>query len=129
MQKTEIGAYTSYTLERGDVVVLMGDSDGQEERLQGLGFQKDEETREWVGTGASLYEMAPDEFFDLFSGGQGSNPLLTAQATDGENVFQIDGLPVVVPGTDGQGVIEEITAVDVEMRNIIDEGVSNFKVG
>ena len=129
MQRREIGRYTSYVLDEDDVVVVMGEAAQFSQRLAAAGFREDDATGEWVGTGAGLYRMSPDEFYELFSGGHGNPPALVAQATDGEQVFQVDGLPVTGEGTGGGSGIIEITAVDLETRNVIDEGVSNFRVG
>lgn len=129
MQRRQIGKYTGYILEPQDVVVVMGQTEDQAERLRRWGFRRDDATGEWVGTGQALYGLSPEDYYDLFSGGQGHPPVLTAQVTDGEGVYQVDGLPVTEPGGDGEGRIVEITAVDLATRNTIDEGVSNLRVG
>jgi hypothetical protein len=129
VHRKEIGKYTSYVLEPQDVVVVMGNTEAHSERLEAWQFARDGDTGEWVGRGEHLYALPPEAFFDLFGGGQGCPPELTAQATDGENVFQIDGLPVTGQDASGRDRILELTAVDMATRNTIDEGVSNFKVG
>ena len=129
MIKQKIGKYQSFILEREDMVVVMGEVAKHREFLEGLGFEEHAEMREWVGTGAGLYAMDPDIFFDLLSGQKGGEPVLRAQATDGENVFQIDGLPVVEEDGAGKRTIARITALDLETRTFIDEGVAKFRVG
>ena len=129
MVKREIGKFLSYVLERDDTVVVLGRWEAHASVLAKLGFEQNTETKEWVGTGANLYGMTPGEFYDLFSGGEGKPPQLTAQATDGKEAYQVDGLPVVEQDEAGRDFIAEITAVDLETRAIIDEGVTNFRVG
>lgn len=128
MVKQTIGNYQSYILEAGDMVVIMGEVDQHVSLLKELGFDKHPETKEYVGTGACLYRMSPDRFYDLFSCRSGE-PELVAQATDQEKFYQIDSLPVVEEDDAGNTRITQITALDFETRKFIDEGVSNFRVG
>jgi hypothetical protein len=114
----KIGSYDSYTLEAGDMVVVMGDVAGHRELLAGAGFEEHPQTKEYVGSGANLYALAPDAYYDL-----------VAQATDGERFYQVDALPLVERGEDGVDRITRLTALDFETRKFIEEGVSNFRVG
>ena len=125
----KIGKYRSFVLEREDVVVVMGQLSRHREFLKHMGFEEHPETVEWVGTGAGLYGMTPDDFFDRFGARGGGEPELVAQATDGEEVFQIDALPLVEEGESGKATIAKIYALDLETRAFIDEGVANFRVG
>ena len=52
-----------------------------------------------------------------------------AQATDGTRVYQIDGLPQAGEDDAGGAIIEAITALDLETRTFIQEGVANFRAG
>ncbi len=129
MLKTEIGKFQSFVLEETDTVVVMGNVKPHAEYLVRLGFSRHPETGEYVGSGANLYAMAPDDFYDRFSARAGTDPELTAQACDGEDFYQIDGLPLVVENAEGDPYIEGITAVDLETRIYIEQGVANFRVG
>ena len=125
----EIGKYRSYVLERGDMVVVMGQVKRHRELLRGLGFEEHPETGDWVGAGAGLYAMPPDLFFELFGGRTGGEPELAAQAADGEAFYQIDALPLVEEDAAGRPAIARITALDLETRAFIEEGVAKFRVG
>ena len=125
----EIGKYRSYVLEQDDMVVVMGEVKRSRELLEGLGFEDHLETGEWTGAGAGLYAMSPEVFFDLFGGRNGGEPELAAQATDGEAFYRVDALPLVGEDAGGNAVIDRITALDMETRAFIEEGVSNFRVG
>ncbi len=129
MIKQEIGKYRSFILEREDMVVVMGEVSKHRAFLDGTGFEEHPETKEWVGTGANLYAIAPDDFFDRFSAQKGVGPELQAQATDGTDFYQIDGLPLVEEDSGGKRYIARITALDLETRTLIDEGMANFRVG
>ncbi len=128
MIQQKIGKYVCFILEPGDIVVVMGKLENHRDFLGGLGFEMDPETKEFIGTGANLYAMSPDDFFDRFSSRDGGEPDLVAQATDGEEFYQIDGLPLVEE-QNGKPVITKIHALDVETRTFIEEGISNFRVG
>ena len=129
MVKREIGRYRSFILEEDDLVVVMGEVDKHRELLQRLGFEQHSETQEWVGKGANLYAMDPDVFFDCFGAQKGGEPELSAQATDGEDFYRVDGLPLAEEDEAGKRTIARITALDMETRTFIDEGVTNFRVG
>ncbi len=129
MLKREIGKFQSFVLEEGDTVVVMGNLKAHAEFLARLGFSRHPETGEYVGSGANLYAMAPDDFYDRFSARTGTDSELTAQAYDGENFYQIDGLPLAGVNSDGDPCIQSITAVDLETRIYIEQGVANFRVG
>lgn len=129
MKKRAIGKFQSFVLESDDTVVLMGNLKAHADFLTRLGFIRHPETGEFVGTGANLYAMAPDDFYDRFSARTGADPELTAQAHDGEDFYQIDGLPLAAAHADGKPYIEAITAVDIETRVYIEQGVANFRVG
>ena len=128
MIQQQIGKYVCFVLEPADIVVVMGELETHRRFLEGLGFEEHPETKEFVGTGTNLYAMSPDDFFDRFSSRDGGEPVLVAQATDGEAFYQIDGLPLVEE-KDGNPVITKIHALDVETRAFIEEGISNFRVG
>lgn len=113
MKKRAIGKFQSFVLESDDTVVLMGNLKAHADFLTRLGFIRHPETGEFVGTGANLYAMAPDDFYDRFSARTGADPELTAQAHDGEDFYQIDGLPLAAARADGKPYIEAITAVDI----------------
>ena len=129
MTEKRIGRYTAFVLERDDVVVVLGDVAKHRDLLTRLGFERHPETREWVGTGSSLYEMDPEAFCDLFSSCTGGKPELTAQASDGQSAYQVDGLPMVQEDDGGVTSIGEIHALDLETRAFIEKGVTNFRVG
>ena len=129
MLRREIGKFQSFVLEAGDTVVVMGNLKAHAEFLERFGFSKHPETGEYVGTGANLYAMAPDDFYDRFSARTGANPELTAQAYDGEDFYHIDGLPLAGVNANGDPDIQGITAVDLETRTYIEQGVANFRVG
>ncbi len=129
MREKTIGAYRSFIVEEEDLVVVMGELEKHADLLQESGFELQEETGEWLGKGKHLYALDPDVFFRLFSPRDTGRPDLIAQATDGNDFFQIDSLPVVSPGDDGRDRIEELRALDLETRTFIDEGVSKFRVG
>ena len=124
----KIGKYRSFVLERENVVVVMGQLSRHREFLKRMGFEENPETKEWVGTGAGLYGMTPDDFFDRFGARGGGVPEMVAQATDGEEVFQVDALPLVEEES-GKATIARIYALDLETRTFIDEGATNFRVG
>ena len=128
IQKT-IGKYKTYVLEDEDMVVVLGDVGKHAGFLQEAGLEEHPETREWVGTGADLYRMEPGAFFDRFSSRTGGDPELTAQATDGRSFYQVDPLPLVEEDEQGRPFIASIHALDLETRTVIEEGVSNFRVG
>jgi hypothetical protein len=129
MREKSIGSYKSYVVEDEDLVVVMGDLEKHEQFLNEHGFERQEETGEWLGRGKHLYRIDPDVFFHLFSARDTGHPDLSAQATDGKDFYQIDALPIVGECEDGKARIEELRALDLETRTFIDEGVSNFKVG
>ena len=129
MLKREIGKFQSFVLEEKDTVVVTGNLKAHAEFLTRLGFSRHPDTGEYVGSGAHLYAMAPDDFYDRFSARTGSDPELTVQAYDGENFYQIDGLPLAAVNADGDPYIQGITAVDIETRIYIEQGVANFRVG
>ncbi|MCY3765958.1 MAG: hypothetical protein OXH06_11105 [Gemmatimonadetes bacterium] len=129
MKRREIGKFQSFVLEEEDTVVVMGNLKAHADFLAGLGFSRHPDTGEYVGTGANLYAMAPDDFYDRFSARTGADPELTAQAHDGEDFYQIDGLPLAAVDVNGNPYIEGITAVDIETRVYIEQGVANFRVG
>ena len=129
MKMHKVGSYKSFTLEDGDMVVLLGNLEGHKAFLSSSGFQEHPETGEWIGTGAKLYAMQPEAFYNRFSATQGGDPELVAQATDGKDFYQIDGLPLVEEDEAGKAQITRITALDMETRTLIDEGVANFRVG
>ena len=95
MKMHKVGSYKSFTLEDGDMVVLLGNLEGHKAFLSSSGFQEHPETGEWIGTGAKLYAMQPEAFYNRFSATQGGDPELVAQATDGKDFYRIDGLPLV----------------------------------
>ena len=129
MKRREIGKFQSFVLEEKDTVVVMGNLKVHADFLTGHGFSRHPETGEYLGTGANLYAMAPDDFYDRFSARTGADPELTAQAHDGENFYQVDGLPLAAVNAEGEPCIEGITAVDFETRVFIEQGVANFRVG
>ena len=129
MIEKRIGRYTAFVLERDDVVVVLGDVAKHLDLLARLGFARHPETEEWVGTGAGLYGMAPEVFCDLFGGRTGGKPELTAQASNGQSVYQVDGLPLVEEDVQGATSIARIHALDLETCAFIEEGVTNFRVG
>ena len=129
MREKMIGAYRSFIVEDEDLIVVMGDLERHIELLAERGFERQEETGEWLGRGKHLYGMDPDVFFRLFSARDTGHPDLMAQATDGEDFYQIDALPVVGQDHEGNERIDELRALDLETRTFIDEGVSNFRVG
>jgi len=129
MREKTIGAYRSFIVEPEDLVVVMGDLEKHADLLRKSGFEQHEETGEWLGRGKHLYSLNPDVFFHLFSARDTGHPDLSAQATDGKNFYQIDALPIVTQGDDGEDRIEELHALDLETRTFIDRGVSNFRVG
>jgi hypothetical protein len=129
MKMQKVGNYRCFTLENEDMVVVLGDLKNHTEFLTSSGFREHTETGEWVGTGADLYAMDPESFYEKFSGREGGTPDLEAQATDGEDFYRIDGLPLVEEDEQGNGRITRITALDLKTRTLIDEGVANFRVG
>lgn len=129
MREKTIGAYRAFIVEDEDLVVVMGEIEQHADALQSHGFEQHEETGEWLGRGKHLYAMNPDDFFRLFSARDTGHPDLSAQATDGNDFYQIDALPVVEADKDGKDRIAELHALDLETRTFIDEGVSNFRVG
>ena len=129
MIKQQIGSYQSFVLELDDMVVVMGNLEAHREFLQSFGFEEHPETKEFVGKGAYLYAMSPEDYFQRFGKGTVEKPDLTAQATDGNAFYQIDGLPLAEQGTDGQDKIVKIYALDFETRTFIEEGVAKFRVG
>lgn len=129
MKRQEIGRFRSFVLENEDMVVVTGNLKAHGDFLTGLGFSRHQDTGEYVGAGVNLYAMAPDDFYDRFSARAGADPELTAQAHDGEDFYQIDGLPVAAVNAEGDPYIEGITAVDFETRVCIEQGVANFRVG
>ena len=128
MIEQKIGKYRSFVLEKGDMVVVMGEVARHGKILTQAGFSEHPKTGEWVGTGANLYAMRPGDFYDLFSGRNGPSEL-EAQATDGENFYQIDALPLVEEDADGRPVIAKLHALDLETRTLIASGVANLQVG
>ena len=129
MIEKEIGKYKTYVLEAEDMVVVMGEVAKHAGFLKEAGFEEHPETKEWVGKGAHLYGMDPQTFFDRFSSRTGGDSELTAQATDGQSFYQVDSLPLVEEDEQGRSFIMSIHALDLETRTVIDEGVSNFRVG
>ncbi len=129
MIKREIGAYQSFILEAEDMVVVMGNLEAYVAFLEAAGFERHPETREFVGKGEYLYALEPEAFFDCFSAKNGPSAELIAQATDGESFYQIDGLPLVEEDVSGKARIARITALDMETKTFIEEGVGNFRVG
>lgn len=129
MKERQIGSYRSFVVEDEDLVVVMGNLEPHVGLLADSGFERQEETGEWLGRGKHLYALPPDTFFRLFSARDTGSPDLSAQATDGQDFYQIDALPVVDRGEDGVERISELHALDLETRTFIDEGVSNFRVG
>ena len=51
----EIGNYKVFEVERGDMVVVMGQVEEHRAFLWDAGFEEHPETKEWVGTGVCLY--------------------------------------------------------------------------
>lgn len=129
MKRREIGRFQSFVLEGEDTVVVMGNLNAHADFLTRCGFSPHPETGEYVGTGANLYAMAPGDFYDRFSARTGADPELIAQAHDGEDFYQIDGLPLAAVDAEGNPCIEGITAVDIETRVYIEQGIANFRVG
>ena len=129
MREQRIGKYRSYVLDLDDIVVVMCASPQCRSFLVGSGFKENPDNGEWVGEGRHLYGMAPDQFYRRFGSCGGGQPDLTAQATDGTWLYQIDGLPTTKEDGAGRPVIQAITALDLETRAFIQEGVANFRAG
>ena len=129
MKMQQVGKYKSFVLENDDMVVVLGNVSEHTGFLDSVGFEEHPDTREWVGTGKNLYAMSSEDFYSRFSARHGGDPELEAQATDGTNFYRIDGLPLVEKNNDGLERITRITALDLETRTLIDEGVANFRVG
>ena len=129
MREKKIGSYKSFIVEPEDLVVIMGNHDQHADLLKESGFEQHEETGEWLGRGKHLYALDPDTFFRLFSARDKGAPDLNAQATDGNDFYQVDSLPFVVKQENGSDRIEELHALNLETRTFIDEGISNFRVG
>ncbi len=129
MIQKAVGKYKTYVLENEDMVVVAGDVAKHANFLKEVGLEEYPETKEWVGTGADLYRMEPSAFFDRFGSRTGGDPELTAQATDGRSFYQVDPLPLVEEDEQGRPFIVSIHALDLETRTVIEEGVSNFRVG
>jgi|GEM_PF-1196033 hypothetical protein len=129
MKMHQVGKYKSFVLENEDMVVVLGNVSEHIEFLGSVGFEEHPDTKEWVGTGENLYAMCSGEFYSRFSARHGGDPELEAQATDGTNFYRIDGLPLAEKDKDGIERITRITALDLETRTLIDEGVANFRVG
>ena len=127
MKEKKIGTYTAYVLEDNDVIVVMGEVESHSEVLVGAGLER-QESGEYLGRGQHLYALGQKIFFALFSGRDTGGAGLSAQATDGNQFYQIDALPVVT-GEEDEGHIEEIYALDLETRTFITEGISKFRVG
>ena len=108
MREKKIGSHRSFIIEAEDLVVVMGDLEGHADLLRDSGFEQHKETGEWLGRGKHLYSLDPDVFFRLFSARDAGHPDLVAQATDGKDFYQIDALPVVSQGDDGENRIEEL---------------------
>ncbi len=127
MRQKKVGSYTVYVLEKDDVVAVLGEVDAYQELLVNAGLSL-QETGEYLGRGSHLYALSPQIFFTLFSARDTGTARLAAQATDGEQFYQIDALPLVTGELDDDR-IEEIYALDLETKTFITEGISKFRVG
>ncbi|MDP6776171.1 MAG: hypothetical protein QGI83_05345, partial [Candidatus Latescibacteria bacterium] len=116
-------------LDPDDVVVVKSASPEHRRFLLESGLRENPENGEWVGEGRHLYGMDPDVFYRRFGSSGGGQPDLTAQATDGTRIYQIDGLPQAGEDETGGAIIVAITALDLETRTFIQEGVANFRAG
>ena len=120
----EIGNYKTFEVERGDMVVVMGQVEEHRAFLADPGFEEHPETKEWVGTGAGLYGMTPEAFTARF--GVAGGMALRAQVTDGERFCAVDALPQVGEDEAGQSVIVKVLALELDTREIIDQVLSRM---
>ncbi len=129
MREQRIGRYRSYVLDQEDLVVVICASAQHQSFLADAGFRENPDNGEWVGEGRHLYGIDPEVFYRRFGSSGGGQPDLAAQATDGTRFYQIDGLPVTEEDERGRPTIVAITALDLETRTFIQEGVANFRAG
>ena len=117
-----IGNYKVFEVERGDMVVVMGQVGEHRAFLADAGFEEHPETKEWVGTGAGLYGMTPEAFTARF----GVAGELRAQVTDGERFCAVDALPQVGEDAEGRPVIVKVLALELDTREVIDQVMSRM---
>lgn len=129
MREQRIGKYRSYVLDLDDMVVVMCSSAQHRSFLMDAGFKENPDNGEWIGEGRHLYGMDPDVYYRRFGSCGGGQPDLAAQATDGARFYQVDGLPTTEEDDAGRPTIAAITALDLETRTFIQEGVANFRAG
>ena len=120
----EIGNYRFYEVEKDDLVVVIGQVGSHRDFLTEMGFEEDPETRDWIGSGACLYRMTPEAFSARF--GVEGRMALQAQVTDRERFCVVDALPQVGEDWQGRPVIAKIHALELDIREVIDQVMSRM---